>query len=196
MRKVEAEMGKEAGNSRRDNRMRKPTASARHITMAVGITTVAVCAVIIAAAAFAIYGVPVSTWIPSDLEPDRNAMDGTLHMVDSEDVDEGEFWVLLNQLPTIEEGSRECNLEFENPEENHYGARISLHLKSSGKKIGGTDRVDPGTYVETVKLSRSLIAGEYPLEARIELFSGEEPAGGMSLDVTLRVIKKQGDGTS
>ena len=40
MRKVEAEMGKEAGNSRRDNRMRKPTASARHITMAVGITTV------------------------------------------------------------------------------------------------------------------------------------------------------------
>lgn len=189
-------MEKETGNSQDERTAQKREIPLRRLVVVVWTVAVTVCAAIIAAAAFAIYGVPASTWIPSDLEPDRNAMDGTLHVVDGEDVDEGEFWVLLNQLPTIEEGSRECNLEFENPEENHYGARISLHLKSIGKKIGGTDRVDPGTYVETVKLSRSLMAGEYPLEARIELFSGEEPAGGMSLDVTLRVIKKQGDGTS
>ena len=87
----------------------------------------------------------------------------------------------------MKEGSRACNIEFENPEGNQYNSRINLYLKSDGKRLGGTRRVDPGKYVETVELNRTLEAGEYPLLAKIELFTGTEPAGEMTLEITLRV---------
>lgn len=132
---------------------------------------------------------PIQAWI--DIQPDRHAVNGSLHNEESREVGEGNFWVLLNQLPTIPEGSRECNLEYENPAGNHYSARVSLYLKETGKLLGSTRRIDPGNYVEFLLLKTSFAEGEYPLTVRIELFEETRPSGSMTLEIILRVTKQE-----
>ena len=126
-----------------------------------------------------------------DFQPDSNARDGTIYPGETQQVEEGSFWVLVNQLPTVEEGSRECSIRYENPVANQYSARISLYLEESGKLIGSTTRVDPGYYVENIRLKESLPVGEHPVTARIELFEEKRPAGEMSIAITLRIIENQ-----
>ncbi len=150
------------------------------------------CAAVLLGAAVCLLAEPIQARL--DIQPDKNAMDGRLRAGSGQLVEAGQYRVVLNQLPTMKEGSRECNIEFENPEGNQYNSRINLYLKSDGKRLGGTKRVDAGKYVETVELNRTLEAGEYPLLAKIELFTGTEPAGEMTLEITLRVVKGAGEG--
>lgn len=130
----------------------------------------------------------------ADILPDGRAKAGTLHETQGQTLAQGDFWVVLNQIPVMDGETGECNLEYENPESNHYSARVNLYLKSTGELLGGTRRVDPGNYVEIVKLKTMLPPGEYPVTARIELFQNKEPAGGLSLDMTLRVEEPEGGG--
>jgi len=149
------------------------------------------CLLVTAAAAggIAVFGfpAPVQAWI--DIQPDRHAVSGSLHNRESREIDKDNFWVVLNQLPTIPEGSRECNIEYENPDTNHYSARVSLYLTESGQLLGSTRRVDPGNYVEVIQMNQTLEAGEYPLTVRIELFEETTPSGTMTLEMTLRITK-------
>lgn len=149
------------------------------------------CLLVTAAAAggIAVFGfpAPVQAWI--DIQPDRHAVSGSLHSRESREIDKDNFWVVLNQLPTIPEGSRECNIEYENPDTNHYSARVSLYLTESGQLLGSTRRVDPGNYVEVIQMNQTLEAGEYPLTVRIELFEETTPSGTMTLEMTLRITK-------
>lgn len=155
--------------------------------LVVGIAvTVAAAAAVIAAHRM---GAAAAIQARLDILPDRNAVDGQLHDREPVNVREGDYWVVVNQLPTIPEGSRRCNIEFENPRENSYASRISLYLKSTGKYLGGTTRVDPGKYVESVELNRTLEPGEYPVIAKIELFTGTEPAGELTLELTVRAVE-------
>lgn len=144
----------------------------------------------VALAGIAVWGLPTAVQARIDILPDRRAVDGRLHGKEGAALEDGQYRVVVNQLPTMKEGSRECNIEFENPPENQYGARINLYETSDGTLIGGTRRVDPGKYVETIELNRTLEAGVYPVWARIELFDGTEPSGELKLEITLRVIKK------
>ena len=133
-----------------------------------------------------------------DIRPEKHAKKGTLasgEPGEAKPVEAGSFRVMLNQLPTMETGSRDCNIEYENPEVNHYSSRISLYMKETGRLLGGTTRVDPGYYVESIRLKESLPAGEYPVTVRIELFEDKTPAGEMSIDITLRMIENQKGGT-
>lgn len=130
-----------------------------------------------------------------DILPDEHAKQGSLYGKAEKEVDPGNFWVLVNQVPTMEEGSQECNIEYENPSVNHYSARISLYRKDDGKLLGYTRRVDPGYYVETIQLKKKLPVGEYPVRANIELFQDETPAGTMSLEMSLRVVEAKTDQT-
>lgn len=130
----------------------------------------------------------------ADILPDGRAKEGTLHETQGQTLAQGDFWVVLNQIPVMDGETGECNLEYEKPESNHYSARVNLYLKSTGELLGGTRRVDPGNYVEIVKLKTMLAPGEYPVTARIELFRNKEPAGGLSLDMTLRVEEPEGGG--
>ena len=122
-----------------------------------------------------------------DIQPDQNAKSGTLHAGEMQEIAAGDFWVVMNQLPTMEEGSISCNIEYENPESNHYSARVSLYLKEDGKLLGSTRRVDPGSYVESISLERELAPGEHPVTVRLELFEKKTPVAEMSIDITLRV---------
>lgn len=135
---------------------------------------------------------PVQVQAQVDLLPDRRAKEGTLHETEGRTLAEGDFWVVLNQIPIVEPGARECSLEYENPKANVYSARVNLYLKSTGELLGGTRRVDPGNYVETVELEKMLEPGDYPVTALIELFEKKEPVGGLSLDITLHVEKQDG----
>lgn len=143
---------------------------------------------------FRFYGLPPSVQARIDIMPDERAVDGSLRGPGDDPVPEGEYLVMLNQLPTMRAGSRECPIEFENPAVNHYSSRINLYLSSNGKHLGGTRRVDPGQYVETIELAGKLAPGklepgEYPVLARIELFTGTDPAGSLSLELLLRVTE-------
>ena len=122
-----------------------------------------------------------------DIQPDQNAKSGILHVGEMQEIAAGDFWVVMNQLPTMEEGSISCNIEYENPESNHYSARVSLYLKEDGKLLGSTRRVDPGSYVESISLERELAPGEHPVTVRLELFEKKTPVAEMSIDITLRV---------
>lgn len=142
-----------------------------------------------AAAVFmaATHTLPAPIQAQMDIRPDRHAKQGSLNAGDSMEVAEGSFWVVMNQLPTMEEGSISCNIEYENPESNHYSARVSLYLKADGKLLGSTRRVDPGSYVESISLERELAPGEHPVTVRLELFEKKTPVAEMSIDITLRV---------
>ena len=138
-----------------------------------------------------VFGLPAPVQARVDILPDRNAMDGSLHAADGTALEEGQYRVVVNQLPTMSEGSRECNIEFENPAENQYSSRINLYLQSTGRRIGGTRRVDPGKYVEMITLYQTLELGEHPVWAKIELFNKKEPAGEMTLELTVRVVPEE-----
>lgn len=140
-------------------------------------------------------GLPAPIQARLDIRPDQHARKGTLHAEETREVEDGEFWVVLNQLPSMETGTRECNIQYDNPASNHYSARISLYLEN-GKLLGNTTRVDPGYYVETISLKQKLAPGEYPVTARIELFDYRTPVGEMSVGITLRVTKHQDNQTS
>ena len=157
----------------------------------ISMTAVALLAAFAAIAAVSCYGFPTPIQAQLDIRPEKHAKKGTLREGEKKEVEAGNFRVMLNQLPTMEAGSRDCNIEYENPEENHYSARISLYLEETGRLIGGTIRVDPGYYVESIRLKKSLPVGEYPATVRIELFDNKTPAGEMSITITLRIIEPQ-----
>ena len=161
----------------------------------ISVTVVLLVVIIGSSAAVSCYGFPTPIQAQLDIRPEKHAKKGTLASGEPKPVEAGSFRVMLNQLPTIETGSQDCNIEYENPEENHYSSRISLYLKETGRLIGSTTRVDPGYYVESVRLKESLSAGEYPVTVRIELFEDKTPAGEMSIDITLRMIENQGGET-
>lgn len=122
-----------------------------------------------------------------EIQPDKNAVNGTLHG-GAVPVKAGEYQVVINQIPTMEAGSLECNIEFENPEANRYSSGINLYLKSTGACIGGTGLIEPGQYVEKLSLNEPLNTGEHPVLAKIELFRDHKPSGSLTLELTIRVV--------
>lgn len=187
----EGEQGKQTDCRQMKSRRRRRRAAGRMMVSA------AVLSGVFAAGACVLYlGLPAPIQARLDILPDKHAREGTLYEQENRQVEEGNFWVVVNQLPTVEEGAGECNIEYENPAGNHYSARISLYLEETGKLLGNTTRVDPGYYVETISLKQKLTPGEYPVTARIELFDYRTPAGEMSIGITLRVTKHQDNQTS
>lgn len=180
----------EAHISDQSSRKRKKHGHGRRAILWLGtVSGILILSAAIAALYFRFYGVPAQVQARIDIMPDQRAVDGSLRGTGDDTVPEGEYLVMLNQLPAMKEGSGECNIEFENPAVNHYSSRINLYLLSNGKRLGGTRRVDPGQYVEMIELTGKLEAGEYAVLAQIELFMKTEPAGSLSLEITLRVAE-------
>ena len=127
-----------------------------------------------------------------DILPDSRAKNGTLHAQEGKEVEEGSYQVILNQIPTFTSKTRTCNIQFENPAGNQYSSRLGLYLKESGDLLGNTRLVKPGQYIETLDLNQELPVGEYPVIARIELFTGKEPAGSLQIEINIRVTETGG----
>ena len=170
------------------NCRRKRRNTSKYRTAVLAVSVIALAIVTGAAAWVSVYGFPAPIQARIDIRPDADAQSGTLYAGERHEVGVGDFWVIINQLPTMEEGSLDCNINYENPAENHYSARISLYSKEDGKLLGNTRRVAPGNYVETIRLKREVKPGEYPVTARIELFEEKTPVTELSMEITLRVL--------
>lgn len=170
--------------SRRKKRKRSRTRKCRPVAL----LCLAGAVVVLAGVWVVCNGIPFSARAGLDIRPEGNARQGSIYSRETKEISDGDFWVVLNQLPIMEEGGRDCNIRYENPASNHYAARISLYLDESGSLLGSTTRVDPGYYVETVPLNQTLPAGEYPVTARIELFEDKNQVGEMTVRIMLQVI--------
>jgi len=178
---------KKQESQRRSRRKRRWLNRCLSIAGLVAVISLSICVCV------ARYGFPDPIQAQIDILPDKHARTGTLYAGEMKEVADGDFWVVMNQLPAVEEGTWDCNIQYENPSSNRYSARVSLYLKEDGNLLGNTRRVDPGNYVETIRLGRTLPAGEYPVTAKLELFEEKKPIGTMSIDLTLRVMKQGGD---
>jgi len=176
---------RQKGRNRRERKNRR-----KRSNQVLAASVIAASVLLGTAAWISAYGFPAPIQAQIDIQPDADAKSGTLHAGERQEVAAGDFWMVVNQLPTVEEGSRECRIEYENPVENHYSARISLYLKEDGKLLGNTKRVDPGNYVETIRLKQELKPGEYPVTVRVELFEEKTPVSELSLEITLRVVSQ------
>ena len=148
--------------------------------------------VLLGSAAFVAFcGLPAAIRNRGEITPDAHAKQGTFYNSSAREVPRGEFRMMLNQLPTIEVGSRDCNIQYENPAENHYSVKLSLYLEETGERLGGTAQVAPGFYVDQIRLNQELPVGEHHITVQIELLEDNTPAGEMAAVITLRVIEPQ-----
>ena len=97
----------------------------------------------------------------------------------------GSYQLVLNQVATMEAGSRTLPIAFENPEANSYASRLELTL--DGERVASTNMVEPGWYVEDVELARALPQGEHELSATVHVYSGATQVNTLSANVKVRV---------
>lgn len=121
-----------------------------------------------------------------DLLPDPYAQQGRLNAEDSP-VAPGSYRLVLNQIPGSEPGSRDVAIEFENPAQNTYSARLDLYLDDTGQLVGSTRMISPGTYLATMALSEQLPPGTYQATAKVGVYSGATQVNTMTAAVELRI---------
>lgn len=173
-------------------RFRRPgTPAALLAALALAMLTLAACGVL-AGSYFGWLRLPDALQAQVDILPDLRAKNGTLHAGGAQPVETGYYQAVFNQSPLVDGGGA-CGIEFENPAANRYNARLALYDGITGVLLGSTKRVDPGRYVESLRLNAALPAGEHPALAVIELFEGRTPAGSLSFKVTLRAAGKEGE---
>lgn len=181
------------GRSRRSPRKsRRENPGKRRILLAALLIALVTAGGIFLASYYRILRLPDPLQAQMDILPDSRAKNGTLHAQEGKEVEEGSYQVILNQIPTFPSQTRACNIQFENPEGNQYSSRLGLYLKESGDLLGNTRLVKPGQYIENLDLNQELPVGEYPVIARIELFTGKEPAGSLQIEINIRVTETGG----
>ena len=121
-----------------------------------------------------------------DLLPDLHAQQGKLNAEDSP-VAPGSYRLVLNQIPGGDASSRDIAIEFENPAQNTYSARLDLYLDDTGQLVGSTRMVSPGTYLATMALSEQLPPGTYQATAKVGVYSGATQVNTMTAAVELRI---------
>ncbi len=118
--------------------------------------------------------------------PDPNARSGSLK-ASSQTVEPNSYRLVLNQKPVVQEGSTECNIEFEVPSESSYSGRFDLVLDETGEVLASTGMVAPGSNLEKVQLARSLDPGEHKAWAMADVYSGVNKVNTISAEITIRV---------
>ncbi|WP_343207982.1 hypothetical protein [Anaerolentibacter hominis] len=132
------------------------------------------------------------------LVQDPNARIGTLDQTEAERIRELEeivnksmITMSINATPCFRNG--EGNLMLENPSEN--GSRITVALYPRGKeeqeeeKLYQSGALDPGQYIDNVRLDRELAAGEYPCTAYFLAYdlSDDSYIGKAAIEITIYV---------
>ena len=118
------------------------------------------------------------------LLPDAHAQAGRLNASEAEVVP-GSFQLVLNQLCSMDEGSLDCPIEFENPAANAYAARVILEV--DGLEVARSGMVAPGSYLPTLRLDGALDVGDHEARAVVRVYSGATQVNTLASDVTVRV---------
>lgn len=141
-------------------------------------------AALVGAAWWGLFDLPEPLQSRIELFPDPHAQQGRLNAATVE-VEPGSFQMVLNQVATMETGSRTLAIAFENPAANAYSARLELTL--NGQRVASTGMVSPGSYMETIQLDYPLDKGEHKLLAQVMVYSGATQVNTLSADVSVRV---------
>ncbi len=139
---------------------------------------------LVLAAWFGLFKLPDPVQERLYLLPDPHAQAGALNAADVE-VPPGGFQLVLAQLCTMEAGSLDCPVQFENPAANAYSARLVLEV--DGEEVARSGMVAPGSYLGAVRLDHALPAGEHEARAVVLVYSGATQVNALASNVTIRV---------
>lgn len=150
--------------------------------------------VALAAVLMVVAGLALAAWLGAfrlpeplqsriDLLPDAHAQAGKLNAGDV-DVAPGSFRLVLDQVCTMEAGSLDCPIAFENPEANGYSARLDLTV--DGEWAAGSGMVEPGYRLDALRLNRALAPGEHEATATVSVYSGATQVNTLSADIVVR----------
>lgn len=121
-----------------------------------------------------------------DLMPEYRAQEGT---VVQDETPEGQFRMVLNQIPTVQPGADSCSIECENPASNPYDLRVLLY-DEDGQLLGQTHRIRRNERLELMRLDPVPPPGDYAATAVLEMIDEDlEVCGQVSAAVTLRVLE-------
>lgn len=129
-------------------------------------------------------------WGP-ELTPDPQAVDGTPGVADADTpVEEGQYRMVVNQIPTMQAGDTTCPIELANVPGNHYAVRATI-VDNQDAALYRSGRIDPGRSIAAVELNRALEPGEHAARVIFELFDPTDgtPQGETAAAITIRVQK-------
>lgn len=141
---------------------------------------------LVAAAWLGLFRLPAPVQDRIDLLPDPHAVSGRLNAADSP-VAPGSYRLVVNQIPTSQGPVNVVNVEFENPAQNEYSARMDVYLDDTGELVGSTRMVAPGSYLEDLALAADLAPGTYRATAKVGVYSGATQVNTMSAALELRI---------
>lgn len=141
---------------------------------------------LVVAAWLGFFRLPAAVQDRIDLLPDPNATVGKLNAADSP-VAPGSYRLVVNQIPTSQGPANVVNIEFENPVQNSYSARMDIYLDDTGELVGSTRMVPPGAYLEDLTLVGDLPPGTYEATAKVGVYSGATRVNTMSAALELRI---------
>ncbi|BDF59115.1 hypothetical protein CE91St36_19320 [Christensenellaceae bacterium] len=115
-----------------------------------------------------------------ELIAEKNAELGIIPGMEEEDVEkrlneivaEGMLNVGINPNPVYDNGEAEGNLRIENIPGNRYAVTVTITREDNGEEIYKSGLIDPGYFMEYVKLDKALPAGQYPCKA---IFTAYDP---------------------
>ena len=89
-------------------------------------------------------------------------------------VEEGMFNISIASIVTVKAGGDEALARIENIAANHHNMTVSITLDGETEPIYESAGLAPGQYIEYVKLSRKLAAGEYNATALFTAYDTDD----------------------
>lgn len=132
------------------------------------------------------------------LELETNATVGVLPGVDLDkrraelqnELDSGMIAFSVNTDPVFETGKAAGNLKLENPGNNAKLLVAEVYADDTGELLYKSKAIQPGSYLENVKLDKILGPGKYPATVYLKAYSEEDQSyiGQAGAAITITVI--------
>lgn len=106
-------------------------------------------------------------------------------------VEQGMLNVSMNPLPVFKNGSSPGNVRIQNIAGNHYSIKVSYVRSDTGKTVLATKFIDPGYYVENMKLDVDLPKGTYLCVANVDAYDPDtlKLVGQTGMEVVITVAQ-------
>lgn len=85
-------------------------------------------------------------------------------------VERGMVNVAINPEPIFKNGKAKGNIGIENISGNHYALQVDLTLDKTGELLYSSGLIDPGYYIDEIKLQKVLPKGVYPVTASFSAY--------------------------
>ena len=95
--------------------------------------------------------------------------------------------------PIFENGGKKGRIAIENIAANRYSFQVDVILDDTGEVIYQSGVVDPGYYIEYIKLNKTLQAGDYQATAHFTTYSLDETEDKIS-EISVKIVLHVMDG--